>query len=53
MTPSGNPICFATRYDSMLPWREQGRPGREKMKKKKKKKKREEREGEKKKWVLQ
>ena len=30
---------FATRYDSMLPWREQGRPGREKMKKKKKKKK--------------
>ena len=48
MTPSGNPICFATRYDSMLPWREQGRPGREKMKKKKKKKKREEREGEKK-----
>ena len=22
LTPSGNPICFATRYDSMLPWRE-------------------------------
>ena len=50
MTPSGNPICFATRYDSMLPW---SRAGREKKKKKKKKKKREEREGEKKKWVLQ